>query len=45
MPVIDPISIVFFSLCFIVLVISFLRGDSEYRYKREQEKLKKKTKL
>jgi hypothetical protein len=45
MPIyIDPIAIIFFPLCFIVLLVSFLGGDSEYKSKREQEKLNKKKK-
>ena len=45
MPIyIDPIAIILIPLCFICLVVSFLRGDSEYRSKREQEKIDKKTK-
>ena len=45
MPIfIDPIAIIIVSISFIVLVISFLRGDSDYQFKRQQEKLKKKTK-
>jgi len=42
MPIfIDPIAIIIVSISFIVLVVSFLRGDSEYKSKREEEKLKK----
>jgi hypothetical protein len=45
MPIfIDPVSIILLPLCFICLVVSFLQGDSEYRSKRQEEKLKKKTK-
>ena len=46
MPVyIDLITIIFFPICFIVLLVSFLGGDPEYRSKREQEKIDKKKKL
>jgi len=41
---IDFIDIIIFLIFFMYLVVSFLRGDSKYQFKREQEKIDKKTK-